>query len=210
MAETGQTAGESGGAQEKAQQAAEQAREQAQRAAGQARDRMREQVDQRSTQAGEQLSSQAGDLRTLGEELRNQGKEGPAKLADRVAEHTERAGSWLRDSDADRILSDVEDFGRRKPWAIAAGGMVIGFAASRFLKASSSSRYQQRGGIADASAGRATGYGGPAPTYDSGQERFDRASEVGTGAVGPADPYAPLAPTGTTAAVPTASIEGQP
>jgi len=35
----------------------------------------------------------------------------------------------------------VEDFGRRQPLAVVAIGLVAGFAASRFLKASSSSRY---------------------------------------------------------------------
>jgi hypothetical protein len=36
----------------------------------------------------------------------------------------------------------VEDFGRRQPWAVIAGGLALGFAASRFLKASSSRRYE--------------------------------------------------------------------
>jgi hypothetical protein len=120
----------------------EQAAQQAQRATGKARDQMRAQVDQRSTQAGEQVSRQAADIRSVGEELRNQGKEGPARIADQVAERTERVGTWLTESDGDRILADVEDFGRSNPWAIAAGGIVIGFVASRLLKASSSRRYE--------------------------------------------------------------------
>jgi hypothetical protein len=52
-------------------------------------------------------------------------------------------GSYLERSDGDTILRDVEDFGRRQPWAVIAGGVVLGFAASRFLKASSSRRYEQ-------------------------------------------------------------------
>jgi hypothetical protein len=36
----------------------------------------------------------------------------------------------------------VEDFARRNPWAVAAGGLVLGLAASRMLKASSSQRYR--------------------------------------------------------------------
>jgi hypothetical protein len=117
---------------------------QATQAAGQARARLREQVDQRSTQAGQQVSSQAGELRSLGVQLRRQGKEGPAKLADQVADRTEQVGRWLTRSDADAILDDVEDFARRNPWALAAGGMVLGLAASRLLKASSTQRYQAR------------------------------------------------------------------
>jgi ElaB/YqjD/DUF883 family membrane-anchored ribosome-binding protein len=119
----------------------ERAAEQAQRAGDQAREKVRTQVDQRSTQLGEQVSRQADDARSIGEQLRNQGKDGPARLADQLADRAERMGSWLQESDGDRILRDVEDFGRRNPWAIAAGGAALGFALSRMLKASSSRRY---------------------------------------------------------------------
>jgi hypothetical protein len=135
-----------GGAQDQVQEAAGQAREKAQEAAGQAKQKasskVREQVDQRSTQAGEQVASTAGDLRSVGEQLRGQGKDKPAQLAEQAADRTERLGSYLRDSDSDKILNDVEDFARRRPWAIVAGGLALGFAASRFLKASSSDRYR--------------------------------------------------------------------
>ena len=141
---------EGGGAKEQAQQKAQevkdQAKEQAQQAAGQARGRLRDQVDQRSTQAGEQVARQAGDLRSVSEQLRQQGKDGPAKAVERVAERTERVGSWLTESDGERILEDIEDFARRSPWVVVAGGVALGFTASRLLKASSSRRYQQRGG----------------------------------------------------------------
>ncbi|HEX8205390.1 MAG TPA: hypothetical protein VF587_04965, partial [Solirubrobacteraceae bacterium] len=133
-----------GQAQEKAQQLAGQASEQAQQAAGQAKDRLREQVDQRSTQAGEQVAGQASDIRTVAEQLREQGKDKPAQYAEQAADKVESLGGYLRDSDADRILSDVEDFARRQPWAVIAGGLALGFAASRFLKASSNERYYSR------------------------------------------------------------------
>jgi hypothetical protein len=131
-------------AQEKAQDVAGQAREKAGEAKEQASSKLREQVDQRSSQAGEQVTTTASDLKTVGEELRKQGKDTPAKLADQASERTERLGSYLSESDADKILGDVEDFARKQPWAVVAGGLVLGFAASRFLKASSSQRYTQR------------------------------------------------------------------
>jgi ElaB/YqjD/DUF883 family membrane-anchored ribosome-binding protein len=127
-----------------AEQAQEQVKEKAQEATEKARSTLREQVDGRSTQAGEQISQQAGDMRTLSQELRNQGKDGPAKLADQAADRAERVGSYLTQSDADRILRDAEQFGRSNPWAVIAGGLAAGFLASRFLKASSSDRYHGR------------------------------------------------------------------
>jgi hypothetical protein len=129
-------------AQQKAQEVAGQAQEKAQQATGQARDKVREQVDQRSTHAGEQVKTTADDIRTVGQQLREQGKDQPAKIAEQAADRAERLGGYLKDSDADRILRDLEDFGRRQPLAVAAAGLALGFAASRFLKASSSQRYQ--------------------------------------------------------------------
>jgi hypothetical protein len=121
-----------------------QAQEKAQEAASKASDRARTQIDQRSTELGERAGTTAEDIRTIGQQLRDQGKEQPAKLAEQAAGHVERVGGWLRESDSERLLSDVEDFGRRQPWAFAVGGMVLGIAGARFLKASSTHRYERR------------------------------------------------------------------
>jgi len=130
-------------AQEKAQEAAGQAQEKAQQAAGQARNRVRDEVDTRSTQAGEQAQTVAQDVRSVGDHLRSQGKDKPAELADKAAARVADVGDYLKRSDGDAILRDVERFGRERPWAVMAGGIVIGIAASRFLKASSSRRYHE-------------------------------------------------------------------
>jgi len=140
-------------AKERAQQVAGQAQEKAQEAKGQAKNRLSAEVDNRSTQAGAQLRSTAGDVRGVADELRKQGKDQPARVAERAAERVEQVGGYLHESDGERILRDVEDFGRSKPWAVAAGGLVLGFAASRFLKASSTRRYEaSRGGGLDRSS----------------------------------------------------------
>ena len=126
----------------------DQAKDKAQAAAGQAKEKagsqLRSQVDQRSTDAGHRVGGVASDVRAVSESLREQGKDQPAKLAEQAADRAERLGSYLKESDADRILGDVEDFGRRQPWAVIAGGVALGLVASRFLKASSIDRYEQR------------------------------------------------------------------
>jgi ElaB/YqjD/DUF883 family membrane-anchored ribosome-binding protein len=137
----GPTTAESGSTTE---QAKEKAKQQAQQATGQAKGALRSQVDQRSTEAGERVGGFASDVRSVGDQLREQGKEQPAKLAQQAADRAERLGDYLKRSDADRIMQDVEDFGRRQPWAVIAGGVALGLIASRFLKASSSNRYEQR------------------------------------------------------------------
>jgi hypothetical protein len=133
--------------QERANEVAGEAGEKVQEAAGTAQDKLREQLDQRSTKAGETVAGTAQDLRTVGEELRKQGKDTPARIADRAAEQTERVSSYLKEANSDRMLSDVEDFGRRQPLAVLAGGLALGIVAARVLKASSHGRYQSsRGG----------------------------------------------------------------
>ena len=143
--EAGGSAGATQGAAEGARAAVEQAKEKTQAAAGDARERVRQQVDQRSTQVGERVSTTSQDLRGLSDELRKQGKDGPAKIADQVADRAERVGGYLQETDAQRLLHDAEDFGRRQPWVVVAAAAALGFAAARVLKASSEKRYEQGG-----------------------------------------------------------------
>ena len=167
-------------AKDKAQQAAGQAQAKAQEAAGQAKGALRTQVDQRSTEAGDRVGGFASDVRSVSEQLREQGKDQPAKLAEQAADRAEGVSRYLRESDADRILSDVEDFGRRQPWAVIAGGVALGLVASRFLKASSTRRYDQRSANRDRL---------PARTYDVSPST----SGIPTGAALPATPPPPPA-----------------
>jgi ElaB/YqjD/DUF883 family membrane-anchored ribosome-binding protein len=133
---------DTGQAQEKAKEVAGQAQEKVQGAAQQAKGRISEQVDQRSTHAGQQVNTVAQDVRSVADELRSQGKDKPAQYAEQAAERVHSAGQWLEQKSGDELLRDVEDFARRNPWAVAAGGLVLGLAASRLLKASSTERYR--------------------------------------------------------------------
>jgi hypothetical protein len=166
-------------------------------ALGQARGRLSEQVDQRSTQAGERVAGTASDVRSIAEELRSQGKDAPANLAEQVASQADRVGEYLKDASGDRILRDVEDFARRQPWLVAASGLVLGFAASRFMKASSSRRYESGYGDLDRSYAREPLYG----TSPYRTSPYDTSATVGTTAgYGTEASYAPVsdAPVGGT------------
>jgi len=170
--EVGRTAGAAATGESTADQVrdkAQLAQDKTRGALGQARGRLRDQVDQRSTQAGDQVQSAAQDVRKVAEQLRGQGKDTPARVAEQVADRAESFGSYLRDADGERLLGDAEAVARRQPWLVAAGGLALGFVASRFLKASSSRRYQ-------------TGY----DRSDTGQ-RMDGAAAV-TGAAYTSDP----------------------
>lgn len=136
-----------GQAKEKVQEAADQVHEQvgqkAQEFRGQAADGIRQQLDSRSTQAGEQVSAAADALRRVGNQLREEGQEAPARYATQVAQPVERLGRYLTEADGQRILGDVERLARRRPWVTAVGGAALGFVVARFVKASSTGGGQQ-------------------------------------------------------------------
>jgi ElaB/YqjD/DUF883 family membrane-anchored ribosome-binding protein len=131
------------------EQVKERVQDAAQQAKGQTRDQLRSQVNTCSTQAGEQVSSTAEAMRRTSEQLRSEGKDSAARVIDEVADRSERLGGYPTQADADRILGDVEDFARRQPWVFVGGSAVLGFLASRFMKASSRSRYQSRARASD-------------------------------------------------------------
>jgi hypothetical protein len=92
-------------------------------------------VDDRSTQVGQRIGALAGDLRLVGEQLREYGV--PPLVAgyvDEGAKLAQRFGRYLETADGDRLIGDVEDYTRRQPWIVAGAAVIVGFAASRFLK----------------------------------------------------------------------------
>ncbi len=97
------------------------------------------QIDTSSSVAGERLLGSAASLRRIAVELRadDLGRS-VAGLADLGVVNLERVGSYLTDSDGDRLVSDVEKFGREKPLALAATGLILGIVGSRMIKASAS------------------------------------------------------------------------
>lgn len=131
------------GAEQMVQEKTQQAKAQVQRVTGSVQDRIREQLDTRSTEAGHQVDSVGQAMRSAGEQLKGQGNDLPAKVAEQLAQRAEQLGSYLRESDADQILGDLEDFGRRQPWVVATVGLAMGVAGARFLKASGRRRYSQ-------------------------------------------------------------------
>lgn len=118
----------------------------AQDAVAQSKSFLTKQLDERSTQIGERVGATADDLRRIGTELQSStGVGGAAALANRGADYIERIGTYLRESNGDELIADLEDFARERPWAIAGAAVVAGLAASRFVKSSSIRRYRSYG-----------------------------------------------------------------
>lgn len=139
-AEAGGTQGDSIVAEtkQKVQEGAGQAVETARSQASQATDRVRRTVDERSTDLGRRAGSVAQAMRKTSEELRVEGKESEASLNDRAAGIAERVGGYLEETDAQQMMNQVQDFGRRRPWVMVLAGAGIGLLGARLLKSSAS------------------------------------------------------------------------
>ena len=116
------------------------AKDKAAEVGSQVSDKAKSQVDTRTTEAGDQLQDKAEGLHQMGDQLRDSGQDAFAQLADKIAGFTEDAAKYLRDADGDSLFGDVERLARRQPWAVAAGGLFLGFAASRIVKAGTDRR----------------------------------------------------------------------
>jgi ElaB/YqjD/DUF883 family membrane-anchored ribosome-binding protein len=109
-------------------------------------ERVKTEIDGRSTQLGEHLTSMSRALHRAGESLRGDDRRTSAGRTDQVAGQLDRLGGYLQRADAETILADAEALARRRPWLAAGSGLVVGFVAARFLKASSANRYAHGNG----------------------------------------------------------------
>jgi len=71
-------------------------------------------------------------------ELRRQGKEGQARVAEQAAEKVKAAGEYLQQADGESLVQTAANVARENPAAAAAAavGAAAGFAAGRVIKAS--------------------------------------------------------------------------
>jgi hypothetical protein len=155
-----QRAQQAGGpAKEKAREVAGEAKGHVQAAAGQARQQAAAQVDEKSTLVGQQVGSQGEALEGVAGELRKQGQDGPARIAEQAAEKVKDVGDYLERADGEKLLEAAQQVARDNPAAAAAVGAAAGFAAGRVIKASLGSE-EASGADEPAAAGEAQPGGG--------------------------------------------------
>lgn len=146
-------------AKDKAQGVADQAKDKAQGVAEQAKSAASDQVDSRSTQLGDTVGDKASEVRSLGDSMHEQGNDTVAKVVDQVATYTEQIADYLRNADGGSLTSDLERMARKQPWAVSLGGLALGFAASRVIRASSDRRHEQdMDGAGQSPSSTGTGY----------------------------------------------------
>jgi YHS domain-containing protein/ElaB/YqjD/DUF883 family membrane-anchored ribosome-binding protein len=77
-------------------------------------------------------------LHETSKSLRDQHYEDTARLVNKSAEQIDSLSGRLRDSDADKIISDAEDYVRQRPAFSIGGALAAGFLLARFVKSGAS------------------------------------------------------------------------
>jgi hypothetical protein len=129
----------------------DQAKETISNVASQAGSKVASRLDMQKDRAADGLGSVAQTLRQTSDQLRDQDKgaafqEYIASAADQV----DRLSGFLRSTNVNQMINQVEQFARRQPALFLGGAFALGLIATRFLKSSSpanSARPGQYGSI---------------------------------------------------------------
>jgi uncharacterized protein YjbJ (UPF0337 family) len=123
------------------------AREQAAGVAGEATARAQDVVgelrSQLETQARSQTQRLADNVRRLADDLHDMSRNGDgdspaAGAVKQIADRGHQAASRLEDRGPDGLLSDLQEFARRRPGTFLAGAALAGFATARLAKGAKS------------------------------------------------------------------------
>lgn len=126
-----------------AQEATERAKQEAARLGDKAKQHAEGYADEKKNEAGERIGTLASSLRALADKLENE-EQWLAGYVSSAADQLDDFSNTVRNREVGEILQDVESFARRQPTLFLAGAAAIGFAAGRFMKASSDRRRQER------------------------------------------------------------------
>lgn len=122
-----------GTAKEEAAKVASTAKDQASSLLSEATKNLRTQTTSGKEQAAVGLRGISGELSSLADGSQDQGP--VADLARQASERLGGAAGWLEDRDLDGVLSDVQDFARRRPFAFIAIAVGAGVAVGRLTRA---------------------------------------------------------------------------
>ncbi|MFI8187815.1 hypothetical protein ACIF8T_03250 [Streptomyces sp. NPDC085946] len=182
-----------GTAAEQARAVAGEARQQVGTVVGDLRSRAMDEAEGQTRRAAGTLRQWAQDLSGLAENARD---DSPARsLVSQAADRGNRAADYLEKQGVDGLLTDLQDFARRRPGAFLGGALLAGLAVGRLAKVAGSA--SRSGGSGQGQAGGAPQ---PGELYAPGSQALPGTP---TGAV-PASP--PQAPPGVTQVPPAPQV----
>ncbi|MFD9393985.1 hypothetical protein ACFWBB_25580 [Streptomyces sp. NPDC060000] len=122
---------------DQAKAVAGEARQQVGAVAHDLRSRAMNEADEQAKKAAGSLRQWADDLAGLAEHAQS---DSPARgLATQAADSGHRAADYLDEQGVDGVLTDVQDFARRRPGMFLGGALLAGLAVGRLVKAASKS-----------------------------------------------------------------------
>lgn len=114
---------------------AEQLTGQAKEQLSQATDKVRGIASKQKDLFADQIAGVADAMLRVAGDLESS-NDASAHYARMIAVNTEKLSNSIRDNSVDQLMSMAQDFGRRQPAAFVGAAALLGFTASRFLKAS--------------------------------------------------------------------------
>jgi uncharacterized phage infection (PIP) family protein YhgE len=121
----------------KAQEVAQQAKGKAQQTAQKLKEQGKQQIETGKDTAAQTVEQVADAVSRASDELHQQQQDGLADYASQLAAGITRFADTLRNRSIDDLIAETQSLARRNPTAFLLGSVGVGFALSRFLKASS-------------------------------------------------------------------------
>jgi len=129
----------------------QQAKQTAGEVINQVQHRADDQLNRQKESTAADISKVVNAVRRLGETLADE-QAGPigkyaAEYGGKAADKLEQFSAYIRNQDTKQVLSDVQEFGRRRPAILLGGAFLLGFAGARLLRSSMSAQSPQSFGM---------------------------------------------------------------
>ncbi|WP_206076957.1 hypothetical protein [Palleronia sediminis] len=139
---------------ERSRDLADQAKDASKGAMRDASDAAKAQAEAAKSSAADEVSNVSEALRAAADKSRSGSPQ--ERTFGQIAEGLADASDAMRDKDLGEMVNDLNRFARKNPVAFLGGAALIGFAATRFAKASSSPSHDTGGGSSHSSVPRTT------------------------------------------------------
>lgn len=102
----------------------------------------RQRLERGRHDAATTLGSVASTLLNSGTQLRDEDQPMAGEYVEQAARQIERVANYVQNADLREIVSEVEDFARRRPAVFIGSAFAVGLLAARFLKSSREAQYR--------------------------------------------------------------------
>lgn len=123
---------------QKTDDVADQTRQKASGLVGTVKQQAASRLDKQKEHAVDELTSVAGSVRQMGEQLKSPEHGAVAQYAaqygDMAADQLQQVAGYLRQHDVKQLVREVEGFARREPVLFTGGAFLLGLIGARFLK----------------------------------------------------------------------------